>query len=166
LTTLRTEQAKDWDEIMTPDESWFCDIPNHELRWLPPDESVPDCERFTIQSKKMILTIVWSPTGFAVLTAIESRCKSNAGFCLNTLLISLSEWEYVRGNGTFRRVTVHTEHGRPHTAGISEQFLAQHEKRMATHPPYIPDLASFDFHLFGHVICLLRGESFETGEDF
>jgi hypothetical protein len=35
---------------------------------------------------------------------------------------------------------------------------------MADHPPYSPDLAPSDFYLFGHVEGLLRGESFETGE--
>jgi hypothetical protein len=38
---------------------------------------------------------------------------------------------------------------------------------MATHPPYSMDLAPsyFFFYLFGHVKVLLRGESFETGEN-
>jgi hypothetical protein len=34
----------------------------------------------------------------------------------------------------------------------------------AVHRPYSPDLAPSDFYLFGHVKGLLRGESFETGE--
>jgi hypothetical protein len=35
---------------------------------------------------------------------------------------------------------------------------------IADYPPYSPDLAPSDFYLFGHVKCLLRGGSLETGE--
>jgi hypothetical protein len=42
--------------------------------------------------------------------------------------------------------------------------MARNEMVMADHPPYSPDLAPSDFHLFGHAKGLFRGESFETGE--
>jgi hypothetical protein len=42
--------------------------------------------------------------------------------------------------------------------------MARNETVIATNLPYSPDLASFDFDLFGHVKDLLRRESFETGE--
>jgi histone-lysine N-methyltransferase SETMAR len=35
----------------------------------------------------------------------------------------------------------------------------------AIHPPYSPDLAPSDFHLFSHVKHCLRGQSFETGDE-
>jgi hypothetical protein len=35
---------------------------------------------------------------------------------------------------------------------------------IAGHHPYSSDLAPSDFYLFSHVRSLLRGESFETGE--
>jgi hypothetical protein len=47
---------------------------------------------------------------------------------------------------------------------VSQQFIAWTAMVIAAHPPYSPDLAPYDFYLFGHVRGLLRGESFETGE--
>jgi predicted cupin superfamily sugar epimerase len=79
LTILREKQARAWHDIVTLDESWFYYITDHEPIWLPPDGKVPDRERITMESKKAMLTIVCGPTGFAVVTALESAYKSNAG---------------------------------------------------------------------------------------
>jgi hypothetical protein len=65
---------------MTLDESWLYYTTDHEFRWFPPNGKVPDRERVTIQSKKVMLTIVWSPTGFAVVTALDNGWKFNAGY--------------------------------------------------------------------------------------
>jgi hypothetical protein len=35
----------------------------------------------------------------------------------------------------------------------------------AIHPPHSPDLAPFDFYVFGHVKHCLRGASFETADE-
>jgi hypothetical protein len=42
--------------------------------------------------------------------------------------------------------------------------MAKNAMVVAANRPYSPALALSDFYLFGHVKGLLRGESFETGE--
>jgi hypothetical protein len=44
-----------------------------------------------------MLSIVWDPTGFAVVTALESGCKFNAGSYVSKVLTPLSEWWRERG---------------------------------------------------------------------
>jgi hypothetical protein len=53
----------------------------------------------------------------------------------------------------------------PRTAAESQQFMSPNGMVITAHLPYSPDLALSDFYLFGHVKGLLRGESFETGEN-
>jgi hypothetical protein len=65
----------------------------HELVWLPRDGKVPDRERITTECKTVMLILVWDPTGFTEVVAIESRCTFNAGYYLSEVLTSLSEWE-------------------------------------------------------------------------
>jgi hypothetical protein len=50
-----------------------------------------DRERVTIQSKNMMRTVGWSPTGFSVVTALDSECKFNAVYDVNKVLMPLSE---------------------------------------------------------------------------
>jgi transposase len=47
---------------------------------------------------------------------------------------------------------------------MSQEFMDRNPMAIAARPPYSPDLAPSYFYLFGHVKGLLRGESFETGE--
>jgi hypothetical protein len=86
---------------VTLDESWFYYITDHELIRLPPDGKVSDRERAAIRFEKVMLTIVCGPTGFAVVTALESGCKFNAGCYVSKVLTPLSEWWRERGGGNF-----------------------------------------------------------------
>jgi histone-lysine N-methyltransferase SETMAR len=43
---------------------------------------------------------------------------------------------------------------------MSLDFLKQDEMRKAPHPPYSPDLAPSDFHLFNQIKQLLAGHEF------
>jgi histone-lysine N-methyltransferase SETMAR len=161
---LREQQTRAWHDIVTLDESWFYYITAHELIWLPPTGKGPDREHITIESKKVMLTIAWDPIEFAVVTALESGCKFNAGYYVSKVVTPLSESWRERGGGTLRKLIVHAGNARPQSAIVSQQYMARNEMVIAAHPPYSPDLAPSDFYLFGHVNGLLRGESFETGE--
>jgi hypothetical protein len=114
--------------------------------------------------QKVMLTIVWDPTEFAVVTAIDSGCKFNAGHYVSKGLTPLSEWWCERGGGDFRKLIVHADNARLHKASVSQQFMAQNAMVIAAHQSYSPDLAPSDFYLLGHVEGLLRGESFEAEE--
>jgi hypothetical protein len=59
---------------VTLDEPWFYYISDHDLIFFLPDGKVPDRERVTIHSKKVMNTIVWSLTEFSVVIALESGC--------------------------------------------------------------------------------------------
>jgi histone-lysine N-methyltransferase SETMAR len=111
-----------------------------------------------------MLTIVWDPTEFAVVTALDSGCKFTRGYYVSKVLTPLSEWWRERGGGNFRKLIVHADNASPHKAGESQQFMAPNAMVIAAHPPYSPDLAPSDFSLMRHVKGLLRGWSFEAGE--
>jgi hypothetical protein len=101
-----------------------------------------------------------------VVTAVESECKFNAGYCVSKVLTPLSEWWCERGGGVFRKLIVSANNARPHKATMSQQFMARNEMVIAAHPPYSPDLAHSGFYLFAPVKGVLREVSFETGERF
>jgi hypothetical protein len=111
-----------------------------------------------------MITIVCGPTGFAIVTAIERGCKFNTGYYVSKVLTWLSEWWRERRGGDSRKLIVHADIVRPHNAAVSQQFMAWNALVIAAQPPYSPVLAPSEFYLFGHVKSVLRGESFETGE--
>jgi histone-lysine N-methyltransferase SETMAR len=83
---------------------------------------------------------------------------------VSKILTPLPEWWCERGGGDFRYLIVHADQARRQNAALSRQSMARNAMVMAAHPSYSPDLAPSDFYLFGHVEGLLRGESFENGE--
>jgi histone-lysine N-methyltransferase SETMAR len=111
-----------------------------------------------------MLTIVWDPTEFAVVTALDSGCKFNAGCYVSEVLTPLPEWWRERGDGDSRKLIVHADNARPHKATVSQQFMAGNAMVISAHPPYSPDLPPSDFYLLRDVKGLLRGWSFEAGE--
>ncbi|GFY12705.1 transposase [Trichonephila clavipes] len=47
-----------------------------------------------------------------------------------------------------RAVVFHQDNARPHTSGVTRQNLWELSWEALMHPPYSPDLASSDYHLF------------------
>jgi histone-lysine N-methyltransferase SETMAR len=66
--------------------------------------------------------------------------------------------------GNERKLLVHADNARPHTAKLSTQYFNENRVKSAPHPPYSPDLAPLDFDLFGYVKRCLAGLSFKDAD--
>jgi histone-lysine N-methyltransferase SETMAR len=66
--------------------------------------------------------------------------------------------------GNERKLLVHADNARPHTAKLSTQYFNENQTKPAPHPLYSPDLAPSDFYLFGNVKRCLAGLSFEDAD--
>jgi len=56
------------------------------------------------------------------------------------------------------------DNARPHTSLQTQEAIAKFGWTVFPHPPYSPDLAPLDFHLFGPLKDALRGTRFEDDE--
>jgi histone-lysine N-methyltransferase SETMAR len=108
-----------------------------------------------------MLTIVWNPRGFHLITVIKKGRKFNAGYYIAEILERLSQWRSIEAAGNEQKLLVHADNARPHTAKLSTQHFNENRMKSAPHPPYSPDLAPSDFYLFGYVERCLAGLSFE-----
>jgi hypothetical protein len=112
---------------------------------------VPERERHTIQSEKVMLTIAWNPTGFDLIDFLSRRAKFNGTHDVTNLLSPLAIWREAQIEMTDRKLIVHSDNSGAHTARRALDFLEQNGMERAPHPPYSPDLAPCDFSLFGSV---------------
>ena len=53
----------------------------------------------------------------------------------------------------------------PHTTNLTRQWLQRFGWQVLSHPPYSPDLAPSDFHLFGLLKCHSSGLRFDNDEE-
>jgi hypothetical protein len=125
---------------------------------------IPERERYTIQSKTFMLTIVWNPCGFHLIKVPEHGRKFNAGYYIAEILESLSQWHSIESAGNERKLLVLAENARPHTVKLLIHYYNENRMKSAPHPPCSPDLAPSDFYLFGYVKICLAGLSFEDAD--
>jgi hypothetical protein len=70
--------------------------------WIAPGEIVVDRERYTVQSPKFMLMVVWNPIGFHVLCS-ESPPEGAQIQCTilcyytNDILVAISDWRQQTG---------------------------------------------------------------------
>jgi hypothetical protein len=57
--------------------------------WMPPGETVPDRERYTIQSSKLMVTIMWNPNGFYIVNDLPKGNKFNVQYYIHNILTDL-----------------------------------------------------------------------------
>ena len=57
------------------------------------------------------------------------------------------------------------DNSRPHVANIVKAALQELDWEVLQHPPYSPDLAPTDYHLFRSLSNQMRGVTFYTNED-
>jgi hypothetical protein len=92
LQVLSVQSTRQWHDIVTLDESWIYLFSEHDLMETAPGEIVVDRERHTVQSPKVMLTVVWNPIGFHVLKALPKGRKFNAQ-CYTNDILSQSQTE-------------------------------------------------------------------------
>jgi hypothetical protein len=132
------------------------------VQWLPPGEKPAVRERLTAKTPKIMLTIVWNTEGFHVVEIIPKGAKFDADYFCHSILRALVPDD---GDVGRRKMVIHADTSRPHTALRTRPFMAENAIKPAPHPPYSPDLAPSDFDLFGYVKGRLTGQMFESRED-
>jgi hypothetical protein len=123
------------------DKSWLHFTTDHERIWLPEGTEALKRERITVQSRKKVMAIAWNPTGFYRIVALSKGMKFNADYYIAQILGPLAEWRSNQVGGSDRRLHVHADNARPHTAKNVTEFLAGNGIKRAPHASYSPDLA-------------------------
>jgi histone-lysine N-methyltransferase SETMAR len=102
-----------------------------------------------------MVTIFWNPGRFHLVNILPKGFKFNASYYVTQILDLLSRWRRTQVGRTNRKLIVHADNARPHTAETTWQFMEQNLMQRAPHPAYSPDLAPSDYYLFGYVKQLL-----------
>ncbi|GFU05368.1 histone-lysine N-methyltransferase SETMAR [Trichonephila clavipes] len=83
---------------------------------------------------------------------------------LDSIVTGDETWNKRRGMLT-KGVRFHHDNARPHTANRTTALVERFGWEMVSHPPYSPDLAPSDFHLFPELKKNLGGTQFQTDEE-
>lgn len=164
LKSLKSAEKNNFRFFYTGDESWFYLTTDHTIQWLPPDEVPSFREKKTISSKKFMLTIFWNVNGFPIVNVLPENEKFTANYFINAILEEIYQKIRLPCNNVPRKISLHYDNARPHTARKVARYLETHRMKKVPHPPFSPDIAPSDFYLFGYVKNRLQGLHFDSME--
>jgi hypothetical protein len=117
-----------------------------------------------VQDRKMMVTITGNPLGFHLLNARPKGSNLTGEYYRNNIIAGLLQ---LRPALEGRRLCLHADNARVHTARKCQNFCRENRLRSLTHSSYSRDLAPSDFFLFGHIKHCLTGAAFAShGELF
>jgi histone-lysine N-methyltransferase SETMAR len=117
-----------------------------------------------LSAEKVMVTVFWDYQG-VLLAHFQNRGKNvnSASSCEVLLKFGMQFAENIQAN--WQRGTAHHDNARPHTARGTQERIQELQWELLEHPPYNPDLAPSDFHLFVKLKNHLADKSFADEEE-
>lgn len=166
----RFERKSFLHRIVTGDEKWiFFENPKRKRSWLSPGEAAPSTAKPNRFGRKTMLCVWWDQDGVVYHELLKPGETVNTDryrqqiINLNHALIQKRP-EWARRHG---KVILQHDNAPSHTARSVKDTLKTLNWEILSHPPYSPDLAPSDFHLFasmGHSLAEQHFVNFEEVE--
>ena len=153
-------------KVVTGDEKWI--LYNNVKRrraWRPKGNLPQTVAKAGLHPKKVMLCIWWDFNGVIFYELLpENETINTDKYCeqLDNLKAAIAQKRPELANR--RGVSFHHDNARPHTSLRTRQKLLELSWDVLPHPPYSPDLAPSDYHLFRSLQNFLNGKRFENLE--
>lgn len=153
--------------IVTGDETWIYsydpETKQQSTVWVFEDEPPPTkVTRAKSVSKQMVAIFFRRSGPVAAIPLVERKTVNAEWYCTICLPKVFEELSKTRPKAGLRRLFLHHDNARPHTAARTLDFLAESEMQLLPHPPYSPDLAPNDFFLIPELKKHLRGKRYDS----
>lgn len=157
-----------FDRIVTGDENWiYYDNPKRKAAYVSPGQPGPSQPKQDIHCQKVMLCIWWDQTGVVYYEVLESNQTVSADLYVGQLDKLAKALVEKRGSKaqTHNKVLFHDDNARPHRANITKNKVEELGWDRFDRPPYSPDLAPSDYHLFRSMQTDLYEKRFRNAEE-
>lgn len=153
--------------IVTGDEKWVhYDNPKRRTSWGLPGHTPTATPRQNIHGSKVMLCIWWDQLGVIYYELLKPSEKIT-GALYRTQLMRLSralKAKRPQYAARHEKVILQHDNARPHVAKVVKTYLETLKWEILPHPPYSPDVAPSDYHLFRSMAHGLAGQCFDSFE--
>lgn len=149
---------------ITGDEKWILyENVTRKRSWGKSNEPPQTTSKGGLHPSKVLLSVFWDFKGIVHYELLPRNQTITAEFYIAQLERLKGALEEKRPGLINRHAIVfHHDNARPHTAIRTRQKLLELGWEVLPHPPYSPDLAPSDFHLFRSLDTSLRGKKFQN----
>ena len=145
-------------KIITGDETWVhhYDPDNKRQSMEYCHKESPQPKKFKTQASagKVMLTVFWNSECVVLADFLEKETTINFQHYIETLTALKRRIEWI---GISNETLLQYDNARPHTSAATRDAIQSADFLVLPHPPYSPDLAPSDFHLFPKLKEYLKG---------
>ena len=156
--------------LVTMDETWLChydrETKQQSMEWRHSGSSCP--KEFLAQKSagKFLASIFWDQDGILLIDYLSKDQTISAEY-YSSLLVQLKYILKKKRRGNFTKGVLFLYDNAPaHRALAIQKKLAYLSFQCLDHPPYSPDLALSDCHLFRGLKIQLKGRYFSSDVEF
>jgi histone-lysine N-methyltransferase SETMAR len=152
--------------LVTGDETWVHhyqpETKRASMQWKHLDSPTPTKFRVLPSAGKVMATVFWDMKGVLLIEFQErGRSVTAASYCSLLERLKTAIRNKRKGLLTQGVILLH-DNARPHTAHLTVEAIDNLGLEVLPHPPYSPDLAPSDYHLFGPMKKMLGGRRFTS----
>lgn len=158
------EETSFLKNLVTGDEKWIMySNQTRQKQWLSKGQMAVPTPKPSLTARKVLLSVWWDCKGIIYYEVLPyGRTITAEVYCsqldrLNEALKSKRPTMHAE-----RKIYFQHDNARPHTALITRQKLIDLGWKKIDHPPYSPDLAPSDYHLFRSLQHFLSGKKFNN----
>ena len=110
-------------------------------------------------------TVFWDEEGVILVDIMPHGQTINSDLYIQTLKKLQKRFRRVRPHKDVAEILLQHDNARPHVSLKTQEAITKLGWAVLPHPPYSPDLAPSDFHLFGALKDNIRRKRFGTDEE-
>jgi len=157
----RAKNTGFFESILTSDEKWISyNNTTKKRQWLSPRQPPKTTPKPDFHGKKNLLCVWWNTKGLVYFEVLESGQTVNSD--LYSQQLSRVNQALMRQNIDTRMIKFLHDNARPHVSKITLERIEELDWEVLPHPPYSPDIAPSDYHLFRSMEHLLREKIFQN----
>ncbi len=157
------EEESILSRLITGDEKWIrYQNPDNRPQWLSPTETPSPRISKPLHPKKNLLCVWWDCRGIIYQEVLGDNETITAEKYSNQLMLLDQAIKNKRPEIYEKGVILQHDNARPHVAKSTKKVINNLGWEVLVHPPYSPDLAPSDYHLFRSMSTPLRGVSFKN----
>lgn len=155
--------------FITMDETWVYhydpESKQESKEWCEPGTSAPKRVKVQKSTKKVLASVFWDAKGILLVDYLKTGKTINSEY-YSSLLDQLDQKILEKRPGLQKKkVIFHHDNAPPHKSVLTMAKINELHYELLEHPPYSPDLAPSDFHLFPHLKKFMRGQRFSSNEE-
>lgn len=148
--------------IVTGDEKWCLYVNvKHRKQWVNKEDHAIPRIKASLHPLKVLLSVWWDVKGIIHFELLPRNKTITAAMYVEQLRRLAKAIEEKRPN-LQNHVILQHDNARPHTAKMTKLVIDELGWEVLDHPPYSPDLAPSDFHLFRAISNGLRKKKFDN----